>query len=383
MTSEWPATPIGALLTQVREPVSVEDDEEYRQVTVSLHGKGVRLRQVLRGRGIKTKRQYLARAGQFIYSRIDARNGAAGIVPPELDGAVVSNDFPVFQIREERVCPGFLEYLTRTPRFEELCRVPSRGVTNRRRLKEEQFLGLEVPLPSLSEQLRITSRLDHVASRFREACRIHEDLYDEYFCLLRNMTAQLGADAPKRRMKDIAPVVRRPASIKPDEEYPELGVRSFAKGTFHKPAILGAKLGNKKLYHIEPGDLVFLNVFAWEGAIAIARPEDRGRYGSHRFITCVPNSDEVCVEYMWCHFLTSAGMAAIKAASPGAAGRNRTLGIKKLDEIEVPVPSMESQMLLREVHHRIQAVWKAHEEREADLDAFLPAALDQAFRGEL
>src|SRR5260221_1482662 len=45
------------------------------------------------------------------------------------------------------------------------------------------------------------------------------------------------------------------------------------------------------LFTIEPGDLLFNIVFAWEGAVAVARQQDKGRFGSHRFLTCVPKAD--------------------------------------------------------------------------------------------
>ena len=56
-------------------------------------------------------------------------------------------------------------------------------------------------------------------------------------------------------MKNVAPVVRRPISVCPEDEYPELGIRSFGKGTFHKPSLSGMSVGSKKLFSIEPGDL--------------------------------------------------------------------------------------------------------------------------------
>jgi hypothetical protein len=56
-------------------------------------------------------------------------------------------------------------------------------------------------------------------------------------------------------------------------------IRSFGKGTFHKPPLSGSDVGTKRLYRIEPGDLLFSNVFAWEGAIAIAQPRMRADWG--------------------------------------------------------------------------------------------------------
>jgi hypothetical protein len=113
MKASWPLVPIGDLLTPIREPVSIRDDVQYKQITVSLHGRGVRLRQVVWGTAIETKSQYLAKAGQFIYSRIDARNGAMGIVPGDLDGAVVTGDFPTFTFDLDTVEPRFFDYMTK------------------------------------------------------------------------------------------------------------------------------------------------------------------------------------------------------------------------------------------------------------------------------
>jgi type I restriction enzyme S subunit len=74
-----------------------------------------------------------------------------------------------------------------------------------------------------------------------------------------------------------------------------------------------------------PGDLLFTNVFAWEGAIAVARPEDAGRVASYRFISCVPKPDVATSQFLCFYFLTPEGLELIGAASPGSALRNRTL----------------------------------------------------------
>jgi hypothetical protein len=153
----------------------------------------------------------------------------------------------------------------------------------------------------------------------------------------------LVADAPRVAMGDIAPLVRRPVTIDPDGSYPELGVRSFGKGTFHKPQLPGIEVGTKKLFTVESGDLVFNIVFAWEGAVAVASSGDAGRVGSHRFLTCVPDPDRATADFLRFWFLGDEGMLALGQASPGGAGRNRTLGIKALEAIKVPVPSLEGK----------------------------------------
>lgn len=172
---------------------------------------------------------------------------------------------------------------------------------------------------------------------------------------------------PKVALADIAPIVRRPVEIRHDQAYPELGIRSFGKGTFHKPPLSGSEVGTKRLFRIEPGDLVFSNVFAWEGAIALAAPADAGRFGSHRFITCVVDSDRANATYLKLYLTASPeGRAQVLQASPGGAGRNRTLGVEKMGQIRVPLPPLaERQAIVA----RLDALAEKTREVEAHLDA--------------
>lgn len=168
-------------------------------------------------------------------------------------------------------------------------------------------------------------------------------------------------------LSDVAPIVRRPAEIKPDQAYPELGIRSFGRGTFHKPGISGAELGTKRLFRIEPGDLVFSNVFAWEGAIAVASSADAGRFGSHRFITCVVDAARANATYLKLYLTTAPdGRGQVQSASPGGAGRNRTLGVEKLGRIEVSLPPLAEQ---ERIVARLDALTSKAEQVEAHLDA--------------
>ena len=146
---------LGDVLCRSREITNIETGREYKQLTVRLWGRGVVERRSGNGKVVAGSRRMVARKGQLVLSRIDARNGAFGIVPDELDGAVVSNDFPVFEIEDELLSPAYLEWLTRTPEFVEKCRHASEGTTNRVRLKEERFLGIEFRLPRRDEQDRI------------------------------------------------------------------------------------------------------------------------------------------------------------------------------------------------------------------------------------
>ena len=154
-TKKYPMARIGAFLVKSRDTIEVQDHIEYKQVTIKINNGGVVPRnngEAIKGLNIGTKRQHVVHAGQFIMSKIDARNGAYGIVPKELEGAIVTNDFPIFDVDIEKIIPQFLVLVSTTENFIEFARKCSSGTTNRKRIDIEAFLNQQIPLPSIEEQ---------------------------------------------------------------------------------------------------------------------------------------------------------------------------------------------------------------------------------------
>ena len=42
-----------------------------------------------------------------------------GLVPEELEGALVTNDFPLFELNTEKLHPAFFDWLSKTAEFVE------------------------------------------------------------------------------------------------------------------------------------------------------------------------------------------------------------------------------------------------------------------------
>lgn len=152
---------LGDVLEPAGVPERVADPARERFVTVRLNCGGAVERSIGAGKTPVPFTGYRVRHGQFIYSRIDARNGAFAVIPAELDGAVVSKDFPVFDIRSDRITDRYLTHFFASGRLERAIRARSRGATNRQRIKEDEFLGFPIELPALPEQRRIAAILDH------------------------------------------------------------------------------------------------------------------------------------------------------------------------------------------------------------------------------
>jgi type I restriction enzyme S subunit len=151
---------IGDILTRNKTSVVVEDGTSYKQVTIRTNYKGVVLRGSQDGSTIGTKKQFVVSAGQFILSRIDARNGAFGIIPEELEGAIVTNDFLAFDINEDEVEREFFNVFLQSPVFLKACIKASRGNTNRKRVEEDFFLNYEVNLPQLRDQHHLIKKIN-------------------------------------------------------------------------------------------------------------------------------------------------------------------------------------------------------------------------------
>jgi len=243
---------------------------------------------------------------------------------------------------------------------------------------------IEVAFPEdINEQRRIVARIEELTRRAEESRKLAVEREAELDTLLQALYSRMIEEASWKPLKEVASLVRRAVKTKPDGRYEEMGIRSFGKGTFQKPVLTGKQIGNKRIYTIHEGDLVFNNVFAWEKAIAVAKAEDHGRVGSHRFITYVPHEGQATSEFLCHHFLGERGIEDIRAASPGSAGRNRTLGLKKLEKILVPIPEFDEQKRFSEIARRRQLIRRATAGIEEELKAFHAALLAKAFRGAL
>lgn len=177
--------PIGDFLVRNKELIEIRDEIEYRRVTIKINNNGVLQRDTEKGENIGTKRQYIVREGQFIMSKIDARNGAFGLVPRELDGAIVTNDFPSFHVDDQRINTQFLVLITTTKEFVRFAQSCSSGTTNRQRINIDLFLQQRIPLPSLAEQERIVrtygEKIELSLKQEAEA-KVLEQEIDQFLC---------------------------------------------------------------------------------------------------------------------------------------------------------------------------------------------------------
>ena len=175
-------------LKRKRIPIQLESDKEYKLITIKLYHKGVYLRGNKKGSEIHSN-MYKVSKGDFILSGIDARNGAFGIVPDSLDGAIVTNDFWYFDIDELIIKKEFFLWLTSTPVFLDACQKASMGETQRIRLQKDAFFNYQIKCPSIEYQDEFLARINPIIEKIK-IIQSETEKQTEYTKLLRQNILQ-------------------------------------------------------------------------------------------------------------------------------------------------------------------------------------------------
>lgn len=138
--------------------------------------------------------------------------------------------------------------------------------------------------------------------------------------------------------------VSNPVNIDENKLYYQIGIRSHSKGIFYKKAEIGKQIGNKKIFWVESNCLILNIVFAWEQAVAKTSQKEIGMVVSHRFpmYKVLNNSLDYIVDF----FKTEKGRQVLQMASPGGAGRNKTLNQKFFLNSKVYLPSLKEQLII-------------------------------------
>lgn len=163
----WPLVPLGEVVAHRKEFITIDDLQTYRRPRVQLHAQGIVSRDAVLGAEIKTKKQQVARAGEFLVAEIDAKVGGFGIVPDNLDGSIVSSHYFLYRHKQDRLDNRYLGWFVKTRAFGR--QVAAQGSTNYAAIRPDDVLGYKIPLPPPHEQHRIVARIEELAAKVREA----------------------------------------------------------------------------------------------------------------------------------------------------------------------------------------------------------------------
>jgi len=377
----WPIVPLAEAVTHRKEFIEIDDSLTYKRCRVQLHAQGVVLRDEIGGALLKTKTQQVCRRDEFLVAEIDAKMGGFGVVPPDLDGAIVSSHYFLFTPRPERLDPRFLGYYCRTLAFRD--QVTARGTTNYAAIRPSHVLGYKIPLPPLEEQRRIVARIDRLAAKIEEARALRRRADEENLELCRAILRdeRFGPPTPTP-MRELVTWRRPNVQVVGTQSYQFAGVYCFGRGVFSGQRRIGMDFAYKQLTQIRAGEFVYPKLMAWEGALAIVPEECDGHFVSPEFSVFTVHEDRVLPEVLDVYFRSPAVWPSLSGASTGTNVRRKRLNPKDFLDYVFPLPDRRVQLALRAVYHRMNELQPLKDQSPL-LDTLLPSILDRAFRGEL
>jgi len=257
----WKRYALGDLLRRVERPAALVDDQTYQLVTAKRSRGGIVPREVLRGDQVLTKTQFYVETGDFLISNRQISHGACGLVPSNLNRAIVSNEYTAFHTTEE-LEPRFLNALSHSIYFQQTCFHASIGVhVEKLVFRLEEWQRSEFDIPGTPEQRRIVALLESwdegidTLERLRHA---HLQRRSALRTKLLSGKKRLHRHSGKWREVALNEILREHGTLSAGNE-PVFSV-SVHKGLVNQMSHLGRSFAAKKTAHyncVLPGDIVY------------------------------------------------------------------------------------------------------------------------------
>lgn len=196
---DWASKKIGQWLKLAERPIVLQDEEEYQLVTIRRGFGGVDSRGSFLGKNVLVKNYFIVKTGDFIISKRQIAHGACGIVPPELDGAVVSNEYNVF-LPQDGTNIQMFNLMMQLPHYKRLFYLMSDGVHIEKLLfKTQDWMKRKLAMPLLKEQKKIAEILATQDKTIELQGRKIEELKRFKQGCLERMFPRKGQKVPEKR----------------------------------------------------------------------------------------------------------------------------------------------------------------------------------------
>lgn len=196
---DWASKKIGQWLKLAERSIVLQDEEEYQLVTIRRGFGGVDSRGSFLGKNVLVKNYFIVKTGDFIISKRQIAHGACGIVPPELDGAVVSNEYNVF-LPQDGTNIQMFNLMMQLPHYKRLFYLMSDGVHIEKLLfKTQDWMKRTLAMPLLKEQKKIAEILFTQDKAIELQARKIEELKRFKKGCLEKMFPRKGQKVPEKR----------------------------------------------------------------------------------------------------------------------------------------------------------------------------------------
>jgi type I restriction enzyme S subunit len=392
----WKLTRLGDVLRSVSRPAPVSPEKTYILVGAHWYAKGLYVKEQKSGTAIQARTLFQIKEGDFVYNRLFAWKGSFAVATKDVDGCFVSNEFPCF-VPLDTVDSKFLWfYFSRSSAWSEALGLSSGSTpTSRNRLKEEQFLNMELRLPPVDEQRRVASQVDTLAVKIAEARILKGQAAEETNLLSRassnGVYRELAEKHGLKRLDNLCDSITDGDHNTPhfiDEGVRFIFVGNVSSGHLH---FADCKCVSPEYFsRLTPqrvpkrGDILYSAVGATLGVPAVVETNEPFCFQRHIAILR-PQLRLLVPRYAW-HMLRSRTVFE-KAWSYTTGTAQPTVPLRAIKALEIPAPAVGEQQriatYLDGLEAKVDDLKTLQSESAAQLDSLMPSILSKAFRGEL
>lgn len=131
---------------------------------------------------------FLVPENSIIYSKINVRHGCIYYHQKSETPFAVSNEYPIYTFDEKRIDGRFIQKLIRSNYFKNLLNTKTSGIS-KARVKQDEFLDIQIPLPSIAEQKAI---LDDYKQKIENAKQLETKTQNLEQCIEKYLFQELG-----------------------------------------------------------------------------------------------------------------------------------------------------------------------------------------------
>ncbi|MFW0738850.1 restriction endonuclease subunit S [Flavobacterium sp. T12S277] len=342
----------------------------------------------------------IGRTNSFLYDKPSVLIGRKGTIdkPRFMDTPFWTVDTLFYTELSQDIVPIWLFNVFQTINwyyYNESSGVPSLSGSN--------ISAIPLPIPPLLEQQKIAS----ILSTWDNAIDITKKVLSNLEVIKKAMTINVlsgkirfktflknnkisqrnGYSIPDdwevKNLSSVLEQVKKPVKPEKDTLYKQLGIRSHTKGIFYKDSVTGQSLGNKSVFAIEPDCFILNIVFAWEHAIAKTTIAEQDMIVSHRFPMYKPLAPKLDLDYLLFFFKSKKGKDLLGLASPGGAGRNKTLGQKEFLKLKIPIPPIKEQKAIALFLETYDSEIKLHQQKLQALQLQKKGLMQQLLTGKV
>ena len=236
-----------------------------------------------------------------------------------------------------------------------------------------------MPTPPLLKQQRVVQHLKSLDEKTRQLVKHIDAIETEAAALLMSLHHRLS-DGRVVRLGDMIELFEDAVTIRPDGQYPQVGVRGFGGGLFAKPALAGTDTTYRAFNRLYADAIVMSQVKGWEGALAVCPPSLAGMFVSPEYRTFRCSPELTSPAYMDALIRTPWFWSLLQAATRGVGARRERTRPEQFLNVELELPKLHEQQQVVGILSRQIALKERHAEIRAANDAMVPATLERIFQ---